>query len=80
MKPYTLKPTKKQLKVMKLFWAMLQQEQIIFYDKVSKLEDDMSERTEINALEFFMSDNEFVGIGNRERNMKLYQREELEKK
>jgi hypothetical protein len=80
MKPYTLKPTKKQLKVMKLFWAMLQQEQIIFYDKVSKLEDDMSERTRINALEFFMSDNEFVGIGNRERNMKLYQREELEKK
>jgi len=80
MKPYTLKPTKKQLGVMKLFWALLQQEQIIFYDKVSKLEDDMSERTEINALEFFMSDNEFVGIGNRERNMKLYQREELEKK
>ena len=80
MKPYTLKPTKKQLKVMKLFWAMLQTEISLFYGKVGKLERDMSDGTLIDGLEFFQSDNDFVGVGNYDRTLNLIQREELEKK
>lgn len=79
-KIHTLKPTKKQIEIMKLYWAMLRQEQSRFFHKVSKLEDSMSEKTGINSLEFFMNDNDFVGIGNRERSMKLFQQEELEKR
>jgi hypothetical protein len=81
MKKKTLivKPTKKQLEVMKLFWGMLQQEQNLFYTKVGELEKNMSERVGIEGLEFFQCDNDFVGIGNYERTMKLIQREDLER-
>lgn len=79
-KIYTLKPTKKQLKAMKIFWAMLQKEQDKFYKEVQALEIGMSDAVGIDGLEFFQCDNDYVGIGNTERTLKLIQREELEKK
>jgi len=79
-KKYPIKPTEKQLEVMKLYWAMLQTEISLFYGKVGKLERDMSDGTLIDGLEFFQVDNDFVGIGNYDRTMNLIQREELEKK
>ena len=38
----------------------------------------MQKEIEINHIEFFMCDNEYVGIGNMDRTLKLYQRKELE--
>jgi len=76
---YPIKPTEKQLNLMKLYWAMLGCEETHFFAKVYELEKKMCEDTEINDLEFFQVDNDFVGIGNIERTMALIQREQLEK-
>ena len=78
-KKYSIKPTEKQLNLMKLYWAMLGCEETRFYAKVYKLEKKMREDTGIDDLEFFQVDNDFVGIGNIERTMALIQREQLEK-
>jgi len=79
-KKYPVKPTEKQLEIMKLYWAMLQTELSLFYGRVGHLERDMSDATKIDGLEFFQSDNDFVGVGNYDRTLKLIQREELEKR
>jgi hypothetical protein len=78
-KKYPIRPTEKQLNLMKLYWAMLGCETTRFYAKVSDLEKKMCEDTGIKDLEFFQCDNEFVGIGNYDRTLKLIHREELEK-
>ena len=78
-KKYPIKPTEKQLEVMKLYWAMLQTELSLFYSKVGQLERDMSDATNIEGLEFFQVEKDFVGIGSYDRDMKLIQQEELEK-
>jgi hypothetical protein len=79
-KKYPIKPTEKQLNLMKLYWAMLQTELNLFSIKAGQLEKDMSDATKIDGLEFFLVDSEFVGIGNYDRTMKLIHQEELEKK
>jgi len=79
MKTYTLKPTKKQLEVMKKFWAILRVELEEFNMKVSELEENMQKETKIEDIEFFNTDGSYVGIGNLTRTMKLFQAEELEK-
>jgi len=79
-KKYPVKPTKKQLGIMKKYWAMLQTELSLFSSKAGQLEKDMSDATKIDDLEFFSVDSEFVGIGNYDRTLKLIQREELEKR
>ena len=63
---------------MKCYWRMLQVEQNILWGKIGEMERKMSKLTKIKDLEFFMSDNECVGIGQYDREMKLIQREELE--
>lgn len=73
MKSYKIKPTKKQLAIMKLYWDMFQTEQAILWGKMAELEKGMSRETGIKDLEFFNSDGEFVGIGNGSRTMKLIQ-------
>jgi len=78
-KKYPIKPTEKQLNIMKLYWTMLGCEETRFFAKVYELEKKMCEDTEINDLEFFQVDNDFVGIGNIERTMALIKREQLEK-
>jgi len=79
-KKYPIKPTEKQLNLMKFYWAMLGCEETRFYAKIGELERKMSEDTGLDALEFFQVDNDFVGIGDYDRTMKLIHREELEKK
>jgi hypothetical protein len=78
MKTKTLKPTNKQLKIMREYWSILQNAIDIFYGTVGKLEREMSKEVGIKDMEFFQSDNEFVGIGNYDRTLKLIQRNELE--
>ena len=72
-----IKPNKKQLKLMKGAWEWLRLEQDEFYSKVQKIEERLSIVTGIPDLEFFMCDNEYVGIGNVGRTMKLIQWENL---
>ena len=79
MKKYSIKPTKKQLEVMKDYWKRLRDELEQISLKIGFLELEMQKETKIDDLEFFMCDNEYVGIGNSNRTMKLLQREELEK-
>jgi hypothetical protein len=79
-KIYTLKPTKKQLETMKLYWAMLKQEENLFYVKVYELEKNMSERVGLEDLEFFQTESGFAGIGNMDRTMNLIHSKELEKR
>jgi hypothetical protein len=62
MKP--LKPNKKQLEIMRLYFNMLEQEEIIFFSKVCELERKMCNKTGLNGLYFFNCDGEFVGIRN----------------
>jgi len=78
-KKYPIKPTEKQLNIMKLSWSMLGCEVTRFYNEIEKLETRMREDTGIQGLEFFQVDNDFVGIGNYDRTMKLIHKEELEK-
>jgi hypothetical protein len=79
-KQYPIHPTKKQLEQLKLAWSMLQKEVTAFYAKVGQLESNVSKITKIQGLEFFQVDNDFVGIGNYDRTLKLIHKEELEKR
>jgi hypothetical protein len=65
---------------MKDGWKNLKYAQEVFYKDVDMIQKAMSLLSKIEGLEFFMCDNEYVGIGNVEKTMKLIQREELEKK
>jgi hypothetical protein len=78
MKKYKIKPTKKQLELMKLYWGMFKAEEAIFWSRVGELERKLSTETKIKDIEFFYSDNECVGIGDYNREMKLIHRGELE--
>lgn len=78
-KTYTLKPTKKQLKVMKEFWNLLKEREEKFLDDVYNLEQEMQLVSGIEDLEFFKCDGDYVGIGNVDRTMNLIQQEDLEK-
>jgi hypothetical protein len=77
-KIYKIKPTKKQLDIMKLYWDMFQIEQSILWAKIGALEREMSKKTGIEGLEFFQCDNDWVGIGQYDRNMRLIHSEDLE--
>jgi len=78
MKKYNIKPTKKQLKIMKLYWEKLQELESEFFGQVGELEEQLSHEINIKDIEFFSCDGAYVGIGNVERTMKLIQREKLE--
>jgi len=76
-KIYKIKPTKKQLDTIKFYWDMFQVEQTLFWARMGEIEKAMSKKTEIKDLEFFFCDNECVGIGNANRDMKLIHGEDL---
>lgn len=75
-----MKPTKKQLELMKEYWKLLKRKEENYYNEVEMLEKEMSEIVGIKNLVFFHCDGEVCGIGNHERTLGLIQREELEKK
>lgn len=74
-KNYKIKPTKKQLRIMKAYWEKFQIEQDVFWGRMSELEKEMSRETGIKGLEFFhdQSCTGWVGIGNADRTIKLLQ-------
>ena len=81
MKQYKIKPTKKQLEVIKLYWKMLKAEQDKLWLRIGELERAMSKKTGIVDLEFIqdsMFGGEWVGVGNVDRTMSLLQGETLE--
>ena len=68
---YTVKPTKKQLRIIKLYWKKLNEIENEFYSRIQELEEQLSHEVGINGIEFFACDNEYVGIGNADKTMKL---------
>lgn len=78
MKKYKIKPTKKQLAIMSLYWKMLKEEENLFWAALRRLENKMQYETGINDLEFFQADGGWLGIGTGSQTMKLIQGEELE--
>jgi len=80
MKKHTLKPTKKQLEVMKEYWNLLQDELTQLDFLIGLYENRMRKETNIDDLEFFRSEfGDYCGIGNISKTMKLIQKEDLEK-
>jgi hypothetical protein len=76
-KIYKINPTKKQLAIMKLYWDMFQAEQSNLWIRIGELEREMSKKTGIEELEFFQDDNDWVGIGQGNREMRLIYGEDL---
>jgi hypothetical protein len=79
MKKYLIKVDKKLLNKFKPYWKDFQGIEADFYKKIGNLERKMSKELKIDNLEIFVSDSEYVGIGNYERTMRLIHRFELEK-
>ena len=79
MKTCTIIPTKKQIEIMKKYWKALKRANNEFYDDTQKIKKKMAKETGIEDLEFFMSDNEYIGIGNTSRTMSLIQWDVLKK-
>ena len=80
-KKYKIKPTAKQLEIIKLYWKMLCAEQDKLWLRIGELERKMSKETGIKDLEFIqdsMFGGEWVGVGNVDRTMGLLQRGDLE--
>ena len=77
-KKYKVKPTKKQMKIIKEAWKQLQKDFDLFLSYVRATENWMEEETGIEGIEFFMCDNDYVGVGTATRSMKLIKMEELE--
>jgi hypothetical protein len=77
-KKYKLKPTRKQLLLIKEAWKRFQYIEECFYQSIGKLEDKIAKETGIKDIIFFNSDGDWCGIGNKSRSMKLLQREDLE--
>jgi hypothetical protein len=79
MQQNKIKVDKKLLKKLKPYWEKLVLMQCEFVGRVSELEDEMSREVGIKNLEFFQCDNEFVGIGNVNKTLKLISSYELER-
>ena len=74
-----MKKTVELIKKLQPYWKQLQRLEGIFNKKVRNLEKRIEKEIGIEGIEFFMCDNEYVGIGNEKRTMKLIMMEELEK-
>lgn len=70
-----MKLTKKQINLIQYYWMLLQKEINIFEEEVNNLEQRLSEDTGIDDIEFFKSDDGYVGVGNASRTMNLIQLE-----
>lgn len=68
-----MKLTKKQINLIQYYWMLLQREISLFEEQVYLLEIQMKNDTKINDIEFFKSDDGYVGVGNTSRTMKLIQ-------
>lgn len=68
-----MKLTKKQINLIQYYWMLLQREINIFDEQVNILTIKMMSDTGIKDIEFFKSDDGYVGVGNASRTMKLIQ-------
>lgn len=61
----------KQLILINQHWKKLKEAESEFREKVMSIEISLEAATGIDGIEFFMSDNEYVGVGNEDRTMGL---------
>lgn len=73
-----IKVTKKLFRILKAYAKLYGRIEADYYKKINRLEKMMEKETGIKGIEFYFCDNEFAGIGNAERTMKLIHRNKLE--
>jgi hypothetical protein len=78
MKEYKIKKTKGLIKKLKPYWKELKKLEDGFLTKVIELEEKMQKEVGINDLEFFHTDDGYIGIGNIERTMELIHGEDFD--
>ena len=80
MKKYKIKPTKNQIKIMKIYWKSFNKLFDKWWKDIQKLEKQMEKRTGIKGIEFIKDTmfGDWIGIGNDERTMRLFQTGELD--
>lgn len=78
-KRYKTKKTKKLIAQLKPYWKAYRKLSGEFHRKVYALEKQMSKEMGVKNMQFFMCDNEVVGIGNLNRTMDLVHGRDLEK-
>ena len=78
MNNYKIKKTKKLIKQLQSYWKELDIAEAKFRQATAEIEKRMEKETGIKGIEFFMCDNEYVGIGNLATTMELIHRRELE--
>jgi len=74
-----IKVTKALIKKLKPYWESLKAMDDLYRTAVYGLEKKITKKIGIKGIEFFMGDNEYVGIGNVDRTMRLIFGQELEK-
>lgn len=74
-----IKMTRKLLRILKAYTKLYGRIEKKYHKEIYKLEKMMEHETGIKGIEFYFCDNEFTGIGNAERTMKLIHRGKLEK-
>lgn len=75
---YTVKPTKKQLAIIKEYHNKVEELINDFTVNIAVIESRMSEAVGIKDMEIFFCDGEYAGIGNVDRTMKLILANKLE--
>lgn len=73
-KKYTVKPNKKFLDNIPMYWSRYSVCETLFYHELSLIEKRMARDSGIKDIEFFFCDGECAGIGNGDRTMKLIPR------
>ena len=75
-----IKPTAKQRKLMKEYWAEFRFRENEWHESIGRLEKALERETGIRELEFFRNSfGEYVGIGNTIKTMKLINDYQLDK-
>jgi thiamine kinase-like enzyme len=77
MNKYSIKVNKKLIEKLKPYWKELVRIENRYYKEIGKLEDKIGKKINIEDIEFFHIDGEYIGIGNYSKTMRLIHREEL---
>lgn len=72
-----MKPSKKQLQIIKESWKKMKEYEQTFYDLVEGIEKDMCYRTKIKGIEFVTDGGGYFGVGTSDKKLDLLQAEDL---
>lgn len=73
MKKWKVKPTRKQMVLIRRAWVLYGEITEMYHNKITELEKELESLTKIKGIEFFYGEGGYCGIGNTSRTMKLLQ-------